>query len=141
MIGYVTVGANDIPLAKRFYAAILPSLGYALEEGPEGLSYILPAPEGQSATLPDFYVKPPFDGHPASAGNGAMIAFKARNQEQVRDLHAAAVCAGGSDEGQPGFRASYGPHFYVGYLRDPQGNKIALFSDDPAEPGRDGEAT
>ncbi|HID66934.1 MAG TPA: VOC family protein, partial [Roseibacterium sp.] len=42
------------------------------------------------------------------------------------------------DEGQPGFRDSYGPHFYVGYLRDPQGNKIALFSNDPTEPGRDG---
>jgi catechol 2,3-dioxygenase-like lactoylglutathione lyase family enzyme len=140
MIGYVTVGANDIPRAKRFYAAFLPSLGYALEEGPEGLSYILPAHEGQSAILPDFYVKPPFDGHPATAGNGAMIAFNARNQEQVRDLHAAALHAGGSDEGQPGFRAAYGPHFYVGYLRDPQGNKIALFSNDPAEPGRDGGA-
>jgi hypothetical protein len=73
MIGYVTVGANDIPRAKRFYAAFLPSLGYALEEGPEGLSYILPAHEGQSAILPDFYVKPPFDGHPATAGNGAIV--------------------------------------------------------------------
>jgi predicted lactoylglutathione lyase len=67
-----------------------------------------------------------------------MIAFDARNQKQVRDLHAAALSAGGSDEGQPGFRDSYGPHFYVGYLRDPQGNKIALFSNDPAEPDRDG---
>ena len=66
-----------------------------------------------------------------------MVAFEASNQSQVRTLHAAALAAGGSDEGQPGFRASYGPHFYVGYLRDPQGNKIALFSSDPTEPGRD----
>ena len=50
---------------------------------------------------------------------------------------ATALAAGGSDEGQPGFRATYGPRFYVSYLRDPQGNKIALFSDNPAEPGRD----
>ena len=138
MIAYVTVGADDIVRAKRFYSAFLPDLGYTLEEGPEGLSYELPVKPGQSPVLPDFYVKPPFDGRPASAGNGSMVAFEARNQKQVRDLHAAALLAGGSDEGPPGFRASYGPHFYVGYLRDPQGNKIALFSSDPSEPGRDG---
>ncbi|EBA12057.1 VOC family protein [Roseobacter sp. CCS2] len=137
MIAYVTVGADDIAQAKRFYAAFLPALGYGLKEGPEGLSYALPVPQGQSAVLPDFYVKPTFDGRPASAGNGAMVAFEARNQSQVRDLHAAALAAGGTDAGPPGFRAAYGPHFYVGYLRDPQGNKIALFSSDPTEPGRD----
>ena len=138
MIAYVTVGSDDIARAKRFYCAFLPALGYDLDEGPEGLSYALPRKPGQALVLPDFYVKPTFDGRPASAGNGSMVAFEARNQAQVRDLHAAALCAGGSDEGQPGFRASYGPRFYVGYLRDPQGNKIALFSSNPDEPGRDG---
>ena len=138
MIAYVTVGADDISRAKSFYSAFLLTLGYGLKEGPEGLSYALPIQPGQSPILPDFYVKPTFDGHPASAGNGAMVAFEARSQSQVRDLHAAALAAGGFDEGQPGFRASYGPHFYVGYLRDPQGNKIAVFSSDPDEPGRDG---
>ena len=138
MIAYVTVGADDIERAKRFYAAFLPALDYGFTEGPEGLSYALPVAPGQSPILPDFYVKPTFNGHPASAGNGAMVAFEARSQSQVRDLHAAALAAGGFDEGQPGFRASYGPHFFVGYLRDPQGNKIALFSSDPDEPGRDG---
>ena len=138
MIAYVTVGADDIARAKRFYSAFLPDLDYELKEGPEGLSYVLPVPSGQSAVLPDFYVKPTFDGRPASAGNGTMVAFEARNQSQVRTLHAAALNAGGVDEGAPGFREAYGPHFYVGYLRDPQGNKIALFSSDPNEPGRDG---
>ncbi|WP_346891424.1 VOC family protein [uncultured Roseibium sp.] len=138
MISYITVGADDLARAERFYSAFLPALGYEFEEGSEGLSYVLPVHPGQSPVLPDFYVKPPYDGRPASAGNGAMVAFEARNQKQVRDLHAAALLAGGSDEGQPGFRGSYGPRFYVGYLRDPQGNKIALFSSDPNEPGRDG---
>lgn len=138
MIGYVTVGANDIAQAKRFYSAFLPALGYDLKEGPEGLSFYLPVPPGQSPVLPDFYVKPPFDGQPASSGNGTMVAFEATTQQQVRDLHAAALAAGGSDEGQPGFRATYGPHFYVSYLRDPQGNKVALYSSNPDEPGRDG---
>jgi catechol 2,3-dioxygenase-like lactoylglutathione lyase family enzyme len=147
MIAYVTVGADDIARAKRFYAAFLPALDYGLKEGPEGLSYSLPlqpgplqpgqSQPGQSGALPDFYVKPTFDGHPATAGNGVMIAFEASSQKQVRALHAAAVAAGGSDDGQPGFRSSYGPRFYVGYLRDPQGNKIALFSSNPNDPGRD----
>lgn len=136
MIAYVSVGADDIKRAKRFYSAFLPTLGYELEEGPEGLSYVLPVDAGCPA-MPDFYVKPPYDGAPASAGNGAMVAFEARSQQQVRDLHAAALAAGGADEGQPGFRAAYGPRFYVGYLRDPQGNKIGLFSSNPDEPGRD----
>ena len=137
MIAYITVGAENIAQAKRFYSAFLPALNYGLIEGPEGLSYALPVPTGQRPTLPDFYVKPTFNGQPASAGNGAMVAFEATSQAQVRDLQAAAIKAGGTDEGQPGFRPDYGADFYVGYLRDPQGNKIALFSSDPNEPSRD----
>lgn len=138
VIAYVTVGADDMVRAKRFYSAFLPALGYGLTEGPEGLSYALPVAPGASPVLPDFYVKPPFDGGRAAAGNGAMVAFEAASQAQVRALHAAALAAGGADEGAPGFRASYSARFYVGYLRDPQGNKIALFSSNPDEPGRDG---
>lgn len=136
MINYVTVGADDIARAKQFYCAFLPALGYTLEEGPEGLSYEIPEDPDRPAVFPAFYVKPPFDGRPASAGNGAMIAFQARSQQEVRTLHAAALAVGGQDEGQPGFRDGYGPRFYVGYLRDPQGNKIALFCDNPNEPER-----
>lgn len=133
MIAYVTVGADDIALAKHFYTAFLPALGYTLKEGADGLSFALPVPAGQKPTLPDFYVKPTFNGQAASAGNGAMTAFEATTQTQVRTLHAAALNAGGTDEGQPGFRAAYGPQFYVSYLRDPQGNKIALFSSNPSD--------
>ncbi|MBN9671220.1 VOC family protein [Roseibium aggregatum] len=138
MIAYVTLGADDVAAAKRFYCAFLPGLGYDFEESSEGLSYTLPEPPDRFAAQPDVYIKPPFDGRPASAGNGTMIAFRARSQKQVRELHAAGLAAGGSDEGGPGFREAYGPRFYVAYLRDPGGNKIALFSDDPDEPGRDG---
>lgn len=138
MISYITFGADDMRRAERFYSAFLPALGYELEYYEGDLSYILPVAPGTSPVQPDFYVKAPFDGQPASSGNGVMVAFEARSQQQVRDLHAAALAAGGRDDGQPGFRASYGPRFYVGYLRDPQGNKIALFSSNPDEPGRDG---
>lgn len=137
MIAYVTVGADDIARAKRFYNAILPALGYELTEGTEGLSYVLPVETGKPPPGPDYYVKPTFDGRPATSGNGTMIAFEASRQDQVRALFTAALDAGGTDEGQPGFRPSYGAHFYVSYLRDPQGNKIALFSSNPDEPGRD----
>lgn len=136
MIAYVTVGADDIVRAERFYSAFLPALGYVLDASGGDLSFALPAEPGQSRVAADFYVKSPFDRGPASAGNGVMVAFQARSQEQVRDLHAAALCAGGSEEGPPGFRDAYGPRFYV---RDPQGNKVALFSSDPNEPGRDGQ--
>lgn len=138
MIAYVTVGADDIAQAKRFYDTFLPPLGYNLKEGPEGLSYALPVPQGQSPILPDFYVKPTFNGAPASAGNGAMIAFQAQHPSQVRALHTAALAAGGTDEGPPGFRESYGPDFYGSYLRDPQGNKIALFCEALCEPIQNG---
>ena len=137
MISYVTVGADDIARAKRFYDAILPALGYGLEEGPEGLSYALMVQPDHGFALPEFYVKPPFNGQSASVGNGNMVAFELTNQQQVRDLHAAGLAAGGSNEGTPGFRADYGPRFYVGYLRDPQGNKLALFSSNPNDPSRD----
>ncbi|MCH2096377.1 MAG: VOC family protein [Rhodobacteraceae bacterium] len=137
MIAYVTVGADDIIAAQRFYTAFLPELGYSVRKGPEGLSFVLPPAPDQRAALPDFYVKPTFDGRPASGGNGTMIAFEAQDQQHVRRLHAAGLMAGGSDEGAPGFRAAYGPSFYVGYLRDPQGNKIALFSSAAHDPKRD----
>ena len=138
MIAYVTFGADDLAGAKRFYAAFLPALGYTFSEGPEGLSYALPRQGGSGVLLPDFYVKPTFDGLPATAGNGTMIAFETDTPRHVRELQAAALLAGGLDEGAPGFREGYGAHIYVGYLRDPQGNKLALFSDNPQERGRDG---
>ena len=124
MIAYVTVGTDDIARAKRFYSAVLPALGYGLKEGSEGLSYALPVAPGQSPVPPDFYVKPTFDGRPASAGNGAMTAFEARSQQQVRDLHAAALAAGGADEGQPGFRDAYARIFMLAICATPKATKL-----------------
>lgn len=65
-----------------------------------------------------------------------MVAFEAPSQRMVRELHTAALKAGGTNEGDPGFREAYSPTFYVAYLRDPEGNKIALFSSNPNEPTR-----
>ncbi|MGR3503212.1 VOC family protein [Pseudaestuariivita sp.] len=125
-MGYVTVGSNDMAASERFYAAVLPALGYTSERYQGDLSYLPPAALGPAA--PHFYVKAPFDGKDASAGNGAMVAFEAPSQTLVRDLHATGLAAGGTDEGAPGFRAAYSANFFVAYLRDPSGNKIALFT-------------
>ena len=137
MIAYVTIGTDNIDLARKFYSAFLPVLGYELTEHSDGLAYALPETTDQSTTAPEIYIKKPFDGNDASCGNGMMVGYEASCQEDVRSLHAAALEAGGSDEGQPGFREIYSPDFYVAYLRDPQGNKLAIFSCNPDDPRRD----
>lgn len=138
MLSYIRVGANDIPLSGRFYAAILTPLGYLKKEVPNGVEFTFPDAPGRSPGPAAVYVAKPYDGKEASVGNGSMTAFQAETQEMVRSLHAAGLEAGGSDEGAPGFRPDYSAHFYVGYLRDPLGNKVAIFCANPAEGTRGG---
>ena len=133
MLSYIRVGANDTALSGRFYTAILTPLGYRKEEVPEGIEFTFPDRPGRSPGPAAVYVAKPYDGKEATVGNGSMTAFQAETHEMVRTLHAAGLEAGGSDEGAPGFRAQYGDRFYVGYLRDPLGNKVAIFSVNPAE--------
>jgi catechol 2,3-dioxygenase-like lactoylglutathione lyase family enzyme len=121
MLGYVTIGANDIPRSERFYTAVLAPLGYEKAEQEDGVAYTL------SDSPCAVYVKKPYDGREATVGNGSMIAFRVPTHAQVHALHSAGVAAGGTDEGAPGFRAQYSSNFFVGYLRDPLGNKLALF--------------
>ena len=85
MIAYVTVGADDISRAKLFYSSFLPELGYVLREENNGdLSYVLPVKPSLVTTLPDFYVKKPFDGQPASTGNGSMATFGILKETKLR---------------------------------------------------------
>lgn len=78
----------------------------------------------------------PYDGQPATVGNGAMVAFRAPTHETLRNLHAQGLGHGGADEGARGFREAYGADFFVGYLRVPDGNKVALFCSSASEPTR-----
>ncbi len=137
MLSYIRVGANDIPLSGRFYTAVLTPLGYRKKDVPNGIEFTFPDEAGQPCGPAAVYVAKPYDGNEATVGNGSMTAFQAETQEMVRNLHAAGLQAGGSDEGAPGFRADYSDHFYVGYLRDPLGNKVAIFCANPAEGTRD----
>lgn len=127
MLSYITLGANDMRASDRFYCALLLPLGYLRSEDPEGLTFARPEHDGCYGGPCVIYVVPPFNGQPATAGNGAMTAFRTRSQEHVRQLHAETIAAGGTDEGAPGFRAIYSPNFFVAYVRDPVGNKIAIY--------------
>jgi catechol 2,3-dioxygenase-like lactoylglutathione lyase family enzyme len=123
MIGYATLGTNDVKRAVKFYDAALEPLGYkrTFEEG--GWAGYEPR-TGKDGTL---YLASPHNKLPASWGNGTMLAFKAESRAVVDAFHAAALSAGGIDEGAPGVRGQDTPPFYGAYVRDPDGNKISAY--------------
>jgi len=120
MIGYVTLGTSDLARAAKFYDLIAAELdtGRMMEEE-RFIGWGTPgAGAGIGLTIP-------FDGNPATVGNGVMVALEAKDKEQVHRLHALAIANGGTDEGAPGPRGDGG--FYAGYFRDPDGNKLSAF--------------
>ena len=119
MIGYVTLGTNDLERAAGFYDELLGLLGAKrfMEEGQFIAWSVKPEEPGIAATKP-------FDGNAATVGNGMMVALYAGSPEQVQALHAKALELGGKDEGAPGPR---GGGFYAGYFRDLDGNKLNAF--------------
>lgn len=125
MILYLTLGSNDIPRARRFYDPVLATLGHVLEaDHGEELAYI--RADGQG---PKLWIVTPWDGQPATRGNGTMLALAAATRAEVRAFHAAALAHGGTDEGAPGLR--YSEHFYSCYVRDPDGNKLSAVCNSP----------
>lgn len=126
MIGYVTLGTNDPAASRAFYDAVLIPLGmkrkFAQDNGWAGYGL----PETPDADV-EVCICPPFDGNPASAGNGTMVALRALSRDKVEEAYYAGLAAGGSSEGEPGFRPQDSIHFYAAYLRDPTGNKLCVF--------------
>ncbi|SEN49706.1 hypothetical protein SAMN05216228_10052 [Rhizobium tibeticum] len=92
-----------------------------------------PSFEEFSDGLLEFGVIKPFDGQPATVGNGGMVAFEARSRAQVKEVHAAALALGGQDEGAPGPRGENGADPYCAYFRDPEGNKFLVYRAGPDE--------
>lgn len=127
MATYVTVGANDHAASTAFYDAVLATIGWASHADFPGWRAYSAGGEGKDFTL---WVARPFDGRPATAGNGTMVGFMAGSHAEVDAFHAAAMANGGSDEGVPGPRPHYGPKWYAAYMRDPAGNKIAVVCND-----------
>jgi catechol 2,3-dioxygenase-like lactoylglutathione lyase family enzyme len=119
MIGYVTVGTNELPRAAAFYDALFGTIGASrYMESDRFIAWTV------SPTTPAFGVALPFDGKPATVGNGGMIALLMDGRARVDALHAKALELGASDEGAPGPR---GDGFYAGYFRDLDGNKLNAF--------------
>jgi catechol 2,3-dioxygenase-like lactoylglutathione lyase family enzyme len=125
MIGYVTLGTDDIEKARAFYDALLATIGAQrlMELSENGFTLY-----GTAWGKPGLAVTRPYDGQAATPGNGNMVAIAMDSREKVDAFHAKALELGGSDEGAPGLRGPEGPRaFYGAYFRDPEGNKICAF--------------
>jgi catechol 2,3-dioxygenase-like lactoylglutathione lyase family enzyme len=119
MIGYTTIGTKDLAKALAFYDAFLAELGgKRVMETKQGQLYGF-------AQGPLFGVTKPFNGENQNCGNGNMIALRCPTKEKVDAVYAKALSLGGSDEGPAGDR---GGGFYAGYFRDPDGNKLCVFT-------------
>ena len=120
MIGYVTLGSNDLARAAGFYDELMALIGAGrfMEEESFVAWAVSPGAPGLSVTKP-------YDGNAATVGNGMMVALAMKTTDQVDALHAKALELGGTDEGAPGPRGDSG--FYAGYFRDLDGNKLSAF--------------
>ena len=119
MIGYVTLGTNDLAKGAAFYDAIAAEL-----DTPRMMEFDSFIAWGKADGPAGIALTKPFDGNAATVGNGVMVAFQAKDKEQVHRLYDIALAHGGSCEGPPGPR---GDGFYAGYFRDLDGNKLNAF--------------
>jgi catechol 2,3-dioxygenase-like lactoylglutathione lyase family enzyme len=119
MLGYVTLGTNDLARGAKFYDAIAAELGVSrMMENEQFIAWGAPG-AGAGIGLTN-----PFDGKPATVGNGVMVALAAKDKAQVDRIYNLAMSLGAQDEGAPGERY---PGFYVAYFRDLDGNKLNAF--------------
>jgi predicted lactoylglutathione lyase len=118
MIGYVTLGSNDLARAATFYDELLGTLGAKRAwESAEGIGWA-----GRNGIT--VAVMKPFNKQPATVGNGVMVALTMKTKESVDAFYAKAIALGAADEGAAGQRSA---GFYAGYFRDPDGNKLCAF--------------
>lgn len=119
MIGYATLGTNDLPRAMKFYDELLAPLGIRrIMDFGRGYAW------GTTMDQPALGIMTPFNQQPATAGNGTMVAIVVDSQQKVDEGHARALALGATDEGPAGPR---GEGFYAGYFRDLDGNKLNFF--------------
>lgn len=119
MIGYVTLGTNDLARASKFYDALLAEIG-----GKRGMESDRFVSWSAGEHSPGIGVIKPYDGKAATSGNGTMVAIVVDSREKVDKLYNKAMKLGGKDEGGPGVRFG---DFYVAYFRDLDGNKLNAF--------------
>jgi catechol 2,3-dioxygenase-like lactoylglutathione lyase family enzyme len=117
MIDHISIGISDIARTRRFYDAVLRPLGYScLSEGADSLGY------GKDEVA--FWTSAAARPVPPDPASGLHICFAAPTRESVKAFHAAALAGGGRDNGAPGLRADYGPHYYAAFVVDPDGYRI-----------------
>jgi len=119
MIGYVCIGTNDMARAAKFYDGLMATLGAKRQWETERFIAWATAPDAPMVLL-----SKPYDGKPATVGNGTMIALRASSKSVVDAAYQKAIALGGKDEGPAGAR---GDSFYGGYFRDLDGNKLAVY--------------
>lgn len=123
MFSHIVIGSNDIERSKRFYDAVLATVGVApghAFQAPSGHNRVFY--RNESGT---FGVTEAINGEPATHANGGTIGFKCDSDEQVEAFHAAALQAGGTScEDPPGLRQGAMGPMYLAYVRDPDGNKL-----------------
>jgi catechol 2,3-dioxygenase-like lactoylglutathione lyase family enzyme len=116
-ISHVSLGTNDFPSAKRFYDAVLGTLGIrCVMDFDQGAGY--------GREFPEFWVQLPIDGASANPGNGTHVCFNAATVEQVKAFHQVALEQGAEDEGKPGLRKEYSENYFAAFVRDLDGNKV-----------------
>ena len=121
MIGYVTLGTNDLARAGEFYDSLLAEIGAKRVMEDERMLGWRSSPDD---TL--FSVITPYDENEATVGNGVMVALEVENPGSVERVYLKALELGGSDEGHPHDRGST-MGFYGGYFRDLDGNKLVVY--------------
>lgn len=128
MIGYTTVGTNDIEKSAAFYDKLFAALGGKRVMEFDG--FIVWGDDNPTTT--GFSITKPYDGNDATVGNGVMIALSAGDRAGVNKIYKTAIEAGGTCEGEPGLRGDESMGFYAGYFRDLDGNKLNAFCIGPA---------
>ena len=124
MIGYAMLGTNDPDRARAFYAPLIALMGGRPLDRPGWDTRVWFVGHSGGAAL---CIMKPWDGAPATAGNGSMLAMPVQTRDQVRSVHAKALELGGGDEGAPGVRGPEEEGFYGAYFRDFDGNKVCIY--------------
>ena len=133
MIGYVTIGTDDLERSLAYFDALLATIGAKrILELPDFRGFTM---YGTSLGRPALAVTRPYDQEPAHHGNGNMVALVMDSTDKVDAFHAKALELGGTDEGAPGYRGDPKYGYYFGYFRDPDGHKFAVFNIAPQSEG------
>ncbi len=116
-LSHVSLGTNDLPRARAFYTRVLATVGCkVMMEHPGMVAF--------GRTYPEFWINAPFNGGPATVGNGVHVGFMAVSKAEVEAFFAEAIAAGGTPDGDPGHRHDYGEPYFGCFVKDLDGNKI-----------------